>query len=97
MASRLCSFSFLNILTYLSNLGISFLLPMTYNMRLDFFDGYLLEVLEDVRNLAENTEMLIFLIVLLVFNRSKVKCPELWPLLSGQVLKHFKSLCSFFL
>lgn len=37
MASCLCSFSFLNYLIYLSNLGISFFLPMTYNMRLDFF------------------------------------------------------------
>lgn len=62
-----------------------------------FFDGYLLEVLEDVRSLAENTEMLIFFIVLLVFNRSKVKGLEFWPLLSGQVLEHFKSLSSFFM
>lgn len=49
MASCLCSVSFLTmILTYLANLEISFLLPMIHNVRLDFFDGYLLGVLEDV-------------------------------------------------
>lgn len=37
------------ILIYIANLEIAFLLPMIYNVRLDFFDRSLLEVLEDVR------------------------------------------------
>lgn len=36
------------ILIYIANLEIAFLLPMIYNVRLDFFDRSLLEVLEDV-------------------------------------------------
>lgn len=36
------------ITTYIANLEIAFLLPKTYNVRLDFFDRSLLEVLEDV-------------------------------------------------
>lgn len=36
------------VLIYIVNLEIAFLLPMIYNMRLDFFDRSLLEVLEDV-------------------------------------------------
>lgn len=36
------------ILIYIANLEIAFLLPIIYNVRLDFFDRSLLEVLEDV-------------------------------------------------
>lgn len=36
------------ILIYIANLEIAFLLPMIYNVRLDFFDRSLLEVLDDV-------------------------------------------------
>lgn len=36
------------ILTYIVNLEIAFLLPTIHNVRLDFFDRSLLEVLEDV-------------------------------------------------
>lgn len=36
------------ILTYIVNLEIAFLLPTIHNVRLDFFDRPLLEILEDV-------------------------------------------------